>query len=264
MKEYLHLLDYVLWLATIAGQWLLFAYAVRKRIARLAPRFLLFLGFICFQSTALFAVARALSYPYYFWSYYAGLAIETLLLMLVLYDIFRTTFQPYFSLPSRTLGRLVTSIAVISALVISLAIWKPALSADAATSFLRTFHRTSGLVVALSLWSVVMYARHVGVPWRSRTAGIAAGFLFYLSVQGLTTAAIGFAPQAWFAWLDRAGNAAFLLSLVSWFHAVRQPEEISLDLPAPEFVFRLRGWVAQMRRDTGELEVAGKARWRAE
>jgi hypothetical protein len=123
--------------------------------------------------------------------------------------------------------------------------------------------RTTNFVVSLSFWSLVIYARKLGIPWRSRMAGIAAGFLFFLTIQSITTAALGFAPQSWFASLNRIGIISYLSSLFVWLHAV-QREEDRAELPTPEALLHLAAAVGQMRNATGKLAVQGKTRWQAE
>jgi hypothetical protein len=117
--------------------------------------------------------------------------------------------------------------------------------------------------VALSFWSVVFYARKLGIPWRSRMAGIAAGFLFFLTIQSITTAALGFAPQSWFGALSRIGLVSYLASLFVWLRAV-QRKEAKVQLPTPEALLQLRAAVEQMQNATGNLAVQGKTRWIAE
>jgi len=263
VKTYLHLLDYVLWIVTILSECLLLFVAVRGRAGRALPRYVLYVGFLCFQALLLLAISQFLPYTFYFWTYYAGMAVETCMLMVVLYDIFRGIFDPLNSLPDRTVAKLISFVVVISAVAITLALWVPAVNRDSVTVLVRTFHRTTGFVVALSFWSLVMYARSLGIPWRTRIAGITGGFLLYLSVNTFTVAMVGFAPQSWFPWLDRIGNAAFMASLFVWLGAV-QREETKVELPTPEALLQLRATVEQIQNAGGKLAVQGKTRWQAE
>ena len=260
MKQYLHSLDYVIWIATIGGQWALLFLCKRFGLRKSLPKYFWFVAFLCLQATALFSISEFLPYRIYFWSFYSGLVVETILLLCVLYDVFRRVFDPLSSLRPKTLAKLGAAIAVILILAITLAFSQPAANSSVITSLVRTLHRSTEFVIALSFWSLVMYARALGIPWRSRLAGIAAGFLVYLSVDTATTAAFGFAPQAWLEWCNRLGNAAFLIALVMWVHAVRQ-QEPEVELPAPAALLQLRSVVAQMRSDSQKLTVQGKTRW---
>jgi hypothetical protein len=263
MKHYLHLFDYAVWLAVASLQWTLLAVSLRKGMARLAPSYIAFLVFATIESTALTVIAQFMPYPVYFWAFYFGVALETALLFFVVYDVFRNVFDPLSSLPPRTVARLVYAVAIIAAVSITLAIWKPAVRPDALAALARTFERTTDFIVSLSFWSVVFYARKLGIPWRSRMAGIAAGFLLYLTSQSVTTAVMGFAPQSWFASLNRIGIVSYLASVFMWLHAV-QREEAKVELPTPEALLQLTAAVGQMRSATEKLSIQGKTRWQAE
>jgi hypothetical protein len=261
MKQYLQLSDYALWMAIVALQWYLLVVAIRRGIGKLAPRYVLFVAFVSLKSTSLFLISRYLSYPAYFWAFYLGMAAETFLLVCVLHDIFRSVFDPLGSLPPRAVGKLVTSVALIMTAALTLAMWSPAVNSDAAVALLRTVHRSAEFVVALSLWSVVFYARALGIPWRSRIAGIASGFLFYLTVQSLVTAAIGLdLGLTAVTWLSRIGIISYLISLVVWVLAVRR-QEAAVALPTPAALGKLRSLVAQTRSDSGRLTVQRKTKW---
>lgn len=260
MKQYIQLFDYAVWIAVAALQWLLLVICIRKGLARAAPSYVAFVSFVAIQSSALLAISRFLGYPVYFWTFYLGAAVEAALLLLVVYDVFRNVFDPLSSLPPRTVAKAVAGAAIIAAVSITLAIWKPATRPDALAALARTFHRTTYFVVALSFWSVVLYARKLGIPWRSRIAGIAAGFLFFLTIQSFTTAALGFAPKSWFAALSRTGTVSYLVSLVVWLRAV-QRKEVTAELPTPEALLQLSAAVEQMRSAAGKLTNQRKTRW---
>jgi hypothetical protein len=263
MKQYLHLFDYALWIAIAAMQWLLLVIAIRKGLARVAPAYVAFLSFVATQSMALLAISSFLAYRVYFWSFYFGAAVEAALLLWIVYDVFRNVFDPLSSSPPRTVAKVVTGLAIIAAIAITLAIWSPATRPDPIAALARTFQRTTYFTVALSFWSVVFYARQQGIPWRSRMAGIAAGFLFFLTIQSITTAALGFAPRSWFGPLSRFGIISYLVTLLVWLRAVQRQEDDAA-LPTPEALLQLGAAVEQMRSAGGKLATLGKTRWQAE
>jgi len=263
MKQYLHFFDYAIWIAVTTLQWILVAISIRERLARITPFYTVFISFVAVQSSVLFGISQLMPYPVYFWAFYFGAATETALLFFVVYDVFRNVFDPLSSLPPRTLAKAVAGVAIIATFSITLAMWKPAVQPDALAALARTFQRTTNFVVSLSFWSLVFYARKLGIPWRSRTAGIAAGFLFYMTIQSITTAALGFAPKAWFSTLSRIGIVSYLASLFVWIRAVQQ-QEAEAELPTPEAVLQLGAAVKQMRNAAEKLAVQKKTRWQAE
>jgi hypothetical protein len=259
LKHYLQFFDNCLWLAIVVLQWWLVLWAMRKRIFLHARMFTIFLAFVATQATALFAISR-LPYAVYFWGYYVGATVEVILLVLVVYEVFLKVFAPLESLPPRAVARLLTTIIASLIIVTTLAVWRPATRPDVIAAFARTLDRTANLVVAVSFWSVVLYARSLGIPWRSRIAGIAKGFLLYLSVQSAIVAIMGFTQQTWWAPLNRIAMVSYTAALLIWTHALRRQEE-EIQLPTPAALLKLRTAVAQMRRKTQTLVVQGKTRW---
>lgn len=244
MKHHLNALDYALWLTMIGLQFTSWLFSLSAGLQRLHPRFVFYLGFLCVKSSMLLVVSLALPYSWYYWSFYAGIAIETLLLLLVVYEIFRNTFAPLGVLRPGTIARLAGWMIVTTAVFITIGIWRPAPTssfADSVTALLRTTHQTVTFSVAVALWSLVMYARGLAIPWRSRTAGIAAGFLFCLSAESFVRAGQSMAPHAWFIWFDRLLAVVFLVTLALWILATRRPEETATELPTPD-VLRSIAW----------------------
>jgi hypothetical protein len=260
MKQYLHFFDYALWIAIAALQLLLLVTAIRKGLARVTPAYVAFLSFVAMQSSALLAISHFLAYRVYFWAFYFGAATEAALLLWIVYDVFRNVFDPLSSLPPRSVAKVVAGAAIIAAISITLAIWKPAVQPDPLAALARTFQRTTNFIVSLSFWSLVVYARKLGIPWRSRMAGIAAGFLFFLTIQSITTAALGFTPRSWFGTLSRIGIISYLASLIVWVRAVQRQEE-EVQLPTPAAVAKFRSLVAHARSDSRRLTVQGKTKW---
>lgn len=263
MKQYLHLFDYAVWIAIATLQWMLALISVGKGLARNAPGYVAFVSFAAFQSMVLLSIAQFTAYAVYFWAFYLGAAVEAAILFFVVYDVFRNVFDPLASLPPRTVAKAVAGIALIAALSITLAMWKPAVRPDAMAALASTFQRTTNFVVSLSFWSLVLYARKLGIPWRSRMAGIASGFLFYLTIQSITTAVLGFAPMTWFTTLSRIGIVSYLASLLVWLRAV-QLQEAKAELPTPEALLQFSAAVGQMRDAAGRLAVQRKTRWQAD
>jgi hypothetical protein len=265
MKQYLHLLDYTFWWAIIGLQCLVAFTAVRRGLARTLPRYLLFITFVSVKSLGLFAIAQLLPYRVYFWGFYAGIAAETILLLFVVYEIFANSFEPRASLPPRTIARLVIALVSAATLCLTYALWTPASRPNFPkyVDVLNTLDRSASIVVACSLWTLVMYARSIGIPWRSRVAGIARGLLVNLSVQAFAITAIGFSSPAVGMWFSRIGMAGYIVALGLWLRAVLQ-REVAAVLPAPEKLKALRTVVAHMGVEARTLQVMSKTRLREE
>jgi hypothetical protein len=264
VKQYLGSLDFYFWIATLILQLSLAISALRRGAAKWAPRYFAYLVFCTLFQAGMFLTAQLLPYAVYVEAYFTGTLVSSVLLALVVYDIFRLAFDPLTSLPPRFLARLGASVVFFGGGATALAFWRPAISLNAFFALCRTFERTSYTIVALSLWCVVMYARSLGIPWKSRIAGIAQGFLLYLSVESIRVAIFGFAPQSWFAPLDWIARLAYAGTVLIWLGAVRRPEEVAAQLPTPEGLLSLRSWLMQMRTQTNKLEVAAQTKWSEE
>jgi hypothetical protein len=146
---------------------------------------------------------------------------ETALLVFVLIDIFKAAFAPLESLPAKTVPILAAVSAFTLVIIVALSIVLPAGSVNHLFAFCRTYHRAAELVVCICLWAIVLYARSLGIAWRDQMIGIASGFLFYLTVQALTTSAIAMTTNAAaVTWMSRAGIVAYMASLVIWIRAI--------------------------------------------
>ncbi len=228
--------------------------ALRSKLFRSLPNFVLFVGFAALQTIFLILVSQYASYGVYFYGFYAGISIESVLLVLVIHEFFKTVFEPRKTLPSGAIAKLVATIIGVLVIAVASALWKPVTSHfESIVSFLRTCHRTAEFTVCCSLWAVVLYARALGIPWRSRVADIASGFLVYLTVQSVTTTAMGFVGQPWGTRLSEIGSLSYLAALVIWIAAFRRQEH-SLELPSPNELLTLKTLWAKVSSGNADLQ----------
>jgi hypothetical protein len=265
LKSYLYWVDQALWMANALFLWVVLVVSAARRTRGSLPRFFIFLTFVAVETGLLLAIGQLLPYSIYFWSFYIGQAGETALLVIALYEVFYKTFAPLESLPPKTMARLCTFVATAAIVTLTWGIWNPASHHNFPwyVDLLSTANRSSGIVVACSLWTVVMYARAIGIPWRSRIAEVARGFLVYLSIQAVTTTVTGYAGQASTLWCNRVAMLAYLVALGIWLQAVLQ-KEIPVILPAPHALTSLRGAVARLRMQAVSLRVIARSRLREE
>src|SRR5258708_38254434 len=124
MKQLLHGIDYLLWVTVIAAEIALFIGVLRRKLAADFPHFVWLLGFIVFKSLLLFAINFLAGFWVFYYAFYAGIAIESTLLVLVAAEIFRLLFEPASALKpealSRMTGALITTVALLVAFL-----WHP-------------------------------------------------------------------------------------------------------------------------------------------
>lgn len=175
----------------------------------------------------------------------------------MLYEIFCHTFEPLNSLPSKTIARLCMALLAIAMATLMVAFWHPASHPRFPwyVDLLSTMNRSAVIVTAGSLWSIVMYARALGIPWHSRVAEIARGFLVYLSVEAVTTTITGYGGQVTTLWCNRVAMSASLVAFAIWLRGIRQ-KEIPAVLPTPQALKSLRTAVVHLRRQAIALVVS--------
>jgi hypothetical protein len=237
VKHYLHLVDYVLWALVIVTQLGLLFEAIRRRIASDLPRFVIFLGFLSVESMILAFISSFLSYELYVYTYFAGLAIQELLLLLVAYEIFLKVFEPQRALPAHTVARIICSILAVAALAMTTVIPSTYGESGGIWSLIQRFRVAVEFVVCFSFWLLVVYAWFLNLAWWTRVTYIATGFLLYLTLQTFLYGLIWHVPEPYRPLLARLKVVAYLGGLGFWVAAVRT-KQISFG-PASLEDFRL-------------------------
>src|SRR5216684_3309096 len=208
MNQFLHGIDYLLWMMVIAGELALFIGAVRRRLASDFPCFVWLVGFIFFKSLLLAFINFVAGVWAYFYVYYFGAAIEATLMVLVASEIFRLLFEPVSTLRPHALSRMAGGMIAILAMAVTAVTWHPMGQLPLPAAILYTGRTALEIVICLSFWLLALYSRFLGLPWRSRMADIVSGFLFYLTLQSVTHALLMF-PQL-FSIISRLESAIYI------------------------------------------------------
>jgi len=222
MKQFLHGIDYLLWMMVIAAELVLFVGAIKRRLASDFPRFLWLLGFISFKSLLLVVINFVAGVWIYFYVYYFGVLAETVLLVLVASEIFRLLFEPVSELRPDALSRMAGVMIAIAAVALTVVTWHSPAGIPLLPAILYKGRSALETVICLAFWLLALYSRFLGLPWRSRMADIVSGFLFYLTLQSVTHALFIF-PQL-YSTLSRLESALYLGGLCFWLAALRKQE----------------------------------------
>ena len=203
----------------------LFAAALKMKIYRQLFWFVVFLGFVSCRSVLLLWISQCLSYPVYFYTYYGALGVESILIALLIHAFFREAFEPFNSLPSGTVMRLVICISFFITACSCLAFYKPALTSRFLFVVIETANRTLQFCLCASLWVIVLYARKLAIPWRSRVADIITGFLVFITVRFIVFSSAELLHfQAIAMKLSRLSMVAYLIGLAFWQAAFLRKE----------------------------------------
>jgi hypothetical protein len=246
VKHYLHLVDYVLWATVIVAQLGLFVEAIRRRIASDLPRFVIYLGFLSFQSFLLVFINLFLSYQAYFYTYYSSTALEALILVLVAYEIFLKVFEPLRALPARTIARIICCILVATALAITTVISSSHQELGGIWSLVQKFRIAIEFVVCFSFWLLVVYAWLLNLAWWTRVTYIATGFLVYLTGHALLYVLMWFVPEPYHMLLRQLKIVVYLGGLGFWVAAVRT-KQISFGPASLKDLLLLKAYLHDLR-----------------
>lgn len=212
-----------LWYAIMVAQPLLLSICLVRGIHKKNvwfPRYL----FVDF-STSLFLLSVH-NYGEYAASFYLLAIVSACCKFGILARLISQVFGPYETLPNGTMVRLslgiVSTIGTFSAVIFG----SHASNLDQSINFLRTADSALAASVLCGFWFVVIYARKLGLYWRSQSAGVAVGFLFYSSVQTATKLVMFHASPSEAIWVRNISQLAYLIALFVWIGFMAIPEPV--------------------------------------
>lgn len=226
MLKHLPQVTLYLWLAT--AFWQIIVAAIVGLRSTFRPVFPAFSAFACFVAIKT-PILMVLPGSQYFLAYTVVAAASCVLLWAVLFELYTRVCGPHFSLPSW----VPRTMAAWLALAVSVSI-----TATVALYAVRSLPKRVALVVAvqggmtmalfLALIVLLIYSKHLGMEWKMRPKHIVVGLAIYLSVNTVVLFLVNHVPRELATLLDRAGQIAFLFSLVWWTFTLRRRE------PTPE------------------------------
>jgi hypothetical protein len=215
--------DYVVWLVALLLQVLIMAIMIRRGLLREFPVFFAYSAFQVFRSCLQFTIRHGLGYTEYFYTYWAGQAISTILAFAVTYELFSHAFRSYAGL--RNLGRLLFQIALVGLLLVGVlvAASDPGTEAHPAMTMVLLLERSADVVrvgLVLFLFAVSSY---LGLRLRDRAFGIALGFGIYAAVILAGVALRTHLGEAAASAHSLIATASYTCALVIWLVYVLAP-----------------------------------------
>lgn len=149
------------------------------------PAFTLYIALSVVRSLALYAIAFRYYGPMYYWTFWIGQSVITVVLVGVMFEVLQSAFKTACSVfPQYMRNMLRISILV----VIVLSAFAYQLNAEPTlVELVRRLDRTSSLLLLASFGITALVSNHLGLVWKPRTYGIALGFLFYYGVEAFVT-----------------------------------------------------------------------------
>jgi hypothetical protein len=213
----------VLFLGGIIAQAVLAAIIVCRRLGREFPVFLAYTVFHVFSFLGQYILHRC-SYTGYFYCYWIGEAIDVVLALAVIREVFVHVFRSYGAL--ERLGQLLFRWAVV--VLIFLAVFTmasaPGADSDRLIAGLVDLERSVGIVKCGLLFFLFLFCRYFGLTWRNFAFGIAFGMGMMASVVAGAAALRAHVGQPGNLFYMLAAPAAYNIAVGIWISYALAPE----------------------------------------
>jgi hypothetical protein len=144
--------------------------------------------------------------------------------------------------------KLVLAISFLVTCSICVAFYKPALSSSFVWLVVQTAERTLQFSLCASLFVIVLYARMLGIPWRSRVADIITGFLISLTVRLIVLVSVQpLHLQAIAMQLSRLSMVGDIVGLAFWQTGFLR-KEVAFEPPSLEQLQALQLYLQNLRK----------------
>lgn len=217
---------YFLWVATWLGSMGLIAYILKKKLNRDYPIFFLFVVAECATDTLNFCLSFG-SYPAYYYIYWIGTAITTVLGFAVLHEVFSVVFRPYEGLRSFGSNLFRWSTVVLLMIGAVMALSSPSVIENPVTNFIFTIDRSVRLMQCGLVVFLYLFGRQLGLTDSHRVFGISIGFGVTAGVHlSVVTLRSMFTSDLSVYLLNGMNQIAFLAAVVVWtvYMYRREPE----------------------------------------
>jgi len=215
----------VLWVLAPAGQVIVTVLMIRQKLFREVPSFFTYTIFHLIQFGVLFT-AYHYGYSTYFYAYWLAEAIDVILVLAVIQEIYARVFAPFAAL--RRLSGMIFRWAVITLFAISVlsAASASGTERDRFIASLLIVDRSASFVECALVFLIFVLKQSIGLPWRNLKHGLALGLGI---ISGSTC--IAFTVRA-YSGQEIDGVTGLLLTLtydlaiLAWVALLLRPEPI--------------------------------------
>ena len=240
-------LDRFYWLAGFGTHIVLFSVLVARRHFRQFPVFTAFVGFSILRTIALYLIQSHGTKLEYFESFWTLAAVDTLLELALILEMYFRTFRPLGRWPTDLGGSLLliafSSVAIAAGLtwlsIPRTRYWNQAI-------VIRGTFFSSALMSELFVAMIVLSVR-VGLPWHSYVRKISAGLGVYSIIDFLIEAGhnvlgVGMDTHVYSA-LSRIRMSAYLVCVLYWIGTLSRSAPTPRRMPE-----RIRGQLMELER----------------
>jgi hypothetical protein len=217
-------------------------------------------AFICIPLLAFsgHVIERHVAYQIYFYVYWMSFALEAVLSLLVIYDIFKLAMAPLKGL--QTLGMLIFRwVAAISvAVAIGVAVTPHQSGIHFMTAMITQLQQTSSILTLCLLLFVCFAIRPMGLSFRSRIFGISLG-LGFLATMNLVNSAWLAHYMSMYSVFSVINGFAVAITLLVWsaYFAFPEPKRRIIVLPTTSPFLRWNQISMALGDDPGYVAVGG-------
>lgn len=199
------------------------------------------------------------AYQYDFYIYWAGFAVNSVLMLIVIVSMYRLAMAPLKGL--NTLGMLVFKwVAAISVLVALGSAFAPHISAaNYLVSFVSQMQRTQSILILCLLLFVCFAIRPMGLSYRSRIFGVSLGLGVIATTDMVQSAWIKDTPSSMYGALSLISGGAICLTLLTWtvYFALPEPKRRIITLPTTSPFLRWNQISEVLGDSPGHVAIAG-------
>ena len=221
-----------LWILQPALQAIIAVIVFRRKLHKTFPAFFTY----TLVQIALFAVEYPVylrgSSSAYFYTFWAGAAVNIVLAFKIIHEIFLDIFRPYHAL--RDLGTALFKWAALIMVLVSVVVisispgWD-----DPLKQTIEVVQRCVRVVQCGMVLFLLAFCKNLGVSWRRQSFGIALGFGFFAGAELLTTALYS-GQHLHFHLMNILNMAAYNVGMVIWmFYSVFNRRHVTTSVLVP-------------------------------
>lgn len=231
-------LTWAIWILNALLQWVLVAVVLWKNRWREHAAFAVYIAYCACKTSLLMwlNIHHRASYLYVNWS----MRLMGLPLMIaVLLEVFARVFRPYSTLPKGTLLKFKIAFGILVLLTACAAFYFPGSEHRSLWSAILLANRSASIIFCGAFAFTAIASYYFGIPWQTRTYGIGAGFLLFMSVDLFTSSLMAAYGAMAVQSLNSLSMFAYTLALITWVTYFAKPD-IALHTPTLEEMRRLQ------------------------
>jgi hypothetical protein len=215
----------VLWVLAPSGQVVAALLMIRQKLFLEIPWFFVYTLFHLGQFAVLF-IAYHQTYSAYFYAYWIAEAIDILLVLAVIQEIYGLVFAPFTAL--RKLSSMIFRWAVITLFAISLLAAASASGTehDRFIASLLILDRSAAFVECALVFLLFVLKQAIGLPWRNLKHGIALGLGVIAASSCVAFTVRAYSSQEIDGVTGLVLTVIYDLSIVAWIALLLRPEPV--------------------------------------